>query len=104
MNDIHPDEAYKIILDCGATIIDVRTPAEFADCHIPGARNININDSDFVESIRLLPHDAVYIVNCQTGGRSTRACVIMQKLGLVGAKNLEGGITAWKKLGLPVER
>ena len=103
MNNIPPKEAQKIIESGKAVVIDVRTPAEFADGHIPGARNININDSTFAESMRLLAPDTTYIVNCQSGGRSSRACAFMKDLGLVNVENLEGGFTAWKNAGLPTE-
>lgn len=103
MDNILPEEAQKIIQSGKATVIDVRTPAEFADGHIPGARNIDIYDSNFEKEIHALRLDAIYVINCQSGGRSAKACTKMQELGLVGAMNLEGGFTAWKKAGLPVE-
>lgn len=103
MNNILPEEAQKIIQSGKATVIDVRTPAEFADGHIPGAKNFDIYDSGFTEAIRALPTSAMYIVNCQSGGRSAKACGKMQEFGLVGTLNLEGGFSAWKKAGLPVE-
>lgn len=103
MNNILPEEAKKAIDVGKATVIDVRTPSEFAEGHIPGAKNFDIYDSSFEDAIRELNPSAMYIVNCQSGGRSSKACARMQELGLVGTLNLEGGITAWKKAGLPVE-
>ncbi|OIP64394.1 MAG: rhodanese [Candidatus Yonathbacteria bacterium CG10_big_fil_rev_8_21_14_0_10_43_136] len=103
MNNILPEEAQKVIQSGKAVVIDVRTPAEFADGHIPGAKNFDIYDSGFTEMIRALPPSVIYIVNCQSGGRSSKACANMQEFGLVGAMNLDGGITAWKKAGFPVE-
>lgn len=103
MNNILPEEAKKAIESGKATVIDVRTPAEFAEGHIPGARNLDIYDSSFEKEIHALKPDAMYVVNCQSGGRSAKACAKMLELGLVGTMNLEGGITAWKKAGLPVE-
>lgn len=103
MNNITPEEAKKIIDDGKVRVIDVRTPAEFAEGHIPGATNIDIYEAGFAEKIKGLSSDAAYVVNCQSGGRSARACGIMQELGLMKAMNLEGGITAWRRAGLPVE-
>ncbi|HBB43973.1 MAG: Rhodanese domain protein [Parcubacteria group bacterium GW2011_GWA1_44_13] len=103
MNNILPEEAHKIIQNGKAVVIDVRTPSEFADGHIPGAKNFDIYDSTFEETIRGLKSDTIYVVNCQSGGRSAKACAKMQELGLVGAMNLEGGFIAWKKAGFPVE-
>lgn len=103
MNDISPEEAQKIIQNGGVVIVDVRAPDEFAGGHIHGAQNININDVSFVEEVKSLDKDAAYVVNCQLGGRSSRAVSLMNELGFKNAMNLEGGIVAWKKAGLPVE-
>ncbi|MBI5798698.1 MAG: rhodanese-like domain-containing protein [Candidatus Yonathbacteria bacterium] len=103
MNNITPEEANKIIESGKAKVIDVRTPAEFANGHIPGATNIDIYDRSFPEKVKELDSSAVYVVNCQSGGRSARACSMMNELGFVATMNLEGGITAWKKEGLPTE-
>ncbi|MBI5078201.1 MAG: rhodanese-like domain-containing protein [Candidatus Yonathbacteria bacterium] len=102
MNNILPEEAYEIIDNGEAVVIDVRTPAEFDGGHISGARNIDINDSTFSEKIRALDTNASYVINCHLGGRSSKATAIMQELGFTNVKNLDGGITAWKKAGLPV--
>ncbi len=103
MNNILPEEAQKIIQNEKAVVIDVRTPAEYADGHIHGAKNFDIYDSSFENSIRELKPGTIYIINCQSGGRSSKACAKMQELGFVGVMNLEGGITAWKKAGFQVE-
>ncbi len=103
MNNILPEEAQKIIKSGEALVVDVRTPAEFASGHIPGAKNININDNSFSEKVRALDTNANYVINCQSGGRSSRATSIMRGLGFSKAKNLDGGIMAWKNAGLPVD-
>ncbi|MFZ2303750.1 MAG: rhodanese-like domain-containing protein [Minisyncoccia bacterium] len=103
MNNILPEEAQKIIQSGQATVIDVRTPSEFAERHISGAMNINIYDESFDKIIQELPIDAMYVLNCQSGGRSAKACAKMQELGFARVMNLEGGIMAWKKAGFHVE-
>lgn len=85
------------------SVIDVRTPGEFTNGHIPGAQNIDISGASFTENVRTLDKDAKYIVNCQMGGRSARAVSLLKELGFKNAMNLEGGINAWKAAGLPVE-
>lgn len=103
MNNILPEPAQKIIQSGGATIIDVRTPEEFNDGHIPGARNINIADSTFSEKIHSLDPDGAYVVNCKSGIRSAKATALMNELGFKNVINLEGGFMAWENAGLPVE-
>ncbi|GAA0758599.1 rhodanese-like domain-containing protein [Psychroflexus lacisalsi] len=77
-------------------IIDVRTPAEFNEGYIEGARLINIQDtSTFMEEIEQLQKDKDYYVYCRSGRRSEMACQIMEKTGIENAFNLEGGIIDW---------
>ena len=103
MNNILPEEAEKFIKSGEVRVIDVRTPAEFAGGHIPGAQNIDIYNSAFLEKIKALDRNVSYVINCQSGGRSSKATAMMQEEGFLKAKNLEGGIMAWRKAGLPVE-
>lgn len=102
MNNITPLEAQKLIQDGSVTVLDVRTPAEFTGGHIAGATNIDIYEDSFPEKVRALDPNLTYVVNCQSGGRSARACSVMQELGITDIMNLEGGIGAWKNAGLPV--
>lgn len=80
-------------------LIDVRTPAEYAAGHVPGARNVPIDTLD--------PHAAdlgtgeVYVI-CESGGRSARASATLASAGHP-AVNITGGTAAWRAAGLPVE-
>lgn len=77
-------------------IIDVRTPAEFNEGYIEGARLINIQDtSTFMKEVEQLQKDKDYYVYCRSGRRSEMACQIMEKAGIENAFNLEGGIIDW---------
>ncbi len=76
-------------------LIDVRTPEEYNESHIPGALNINIQDPDFQDKIDELPEGKEYLVYCRSGGRSARACQMMATQGLENLYNLEGGILDW---------
>ena len=104
MNTITADEAREMIEKSGVVIIDVRTPAEYGGGHIYGARNIDIHHSTFEEQIRILDPSASYLVYCELGGRSSKAVSRLNELGFSNVHNLAGGITAWKKSGLPVEK
>ena len=75
-------------------ILDVRTPEEFAQGHIPGAVNIP-NEDIGTEPIEALPRkDQTLLVYCRSGNRSRQAS---QKLADQGyTKVLEfGGINTW---------
>jgi len=79
-----------------ARILDVRTPGEFRSGHLPGAHNINYQDSSFRQHIEVLPKDGRYLVYCRSGMRSAGACRVMTSVGFTEVANLRGGIMAWR--------
>lgn len=83
----------------GTTLIDVRTPAEFAAGHLPGAVNIDLQGVDFVGQLQALDPAGSYAVYCHSGNRSAVALQQMAALGFTGAYDLSGGITAWQNAG-----
>lgn len=89
-------------LEKGAMLLDVRSPQEFAEEHIPGARNVPLQDLATVQD-ELKEADVVY-VQCHSGGRSAQACMVMGAMGLTNLVNVEGGILDWKAAGFPVEQ
>lgn len=83
----------------GTTVIDVRTPAEFAEGHLPGAVNIDVGSPDFATRIAGLDKSAPYAVYCRSGNRSAAAVEAMRGQGFTGMYHLAGGITAWQSAG-----
>jgi rhodanese-related sulfurtransferase len=69
-------------LDVGATVIDVRTPEEFAEGHVEGATLIDIQGADFEAQVDALDPEATYVVYCRSGNRSARAAAMMRDAGL----------------------
>ncbi len=85
----------------GITLVDVRTPAEFAGGHVPGAVNIPL---DQVEArITELPEVGDIHVICAAGGRSAKATALLTAKGRA-AINVAGGTNAWIAAGLPIEK
>jgi phage shock protein E len=79
------------ILD-GRTIIDVRTPAEYAAGHIAGAQNIDYEAADFGTRIEALDKAAPYVVYCRSGRRSALALSQMTAAGFTDVA--DGGAMA----------
>ena len=81
-----------------AIIIDVRTPAEWAEGIIPNALLIDIySGQEFVNKIsNLVDRDASYYVYCRSGVRSQQACSYLNELGFNNAFNLSGGISNYQ--------
>ena len=81
-------------------VVDVRKPSEFAGEHVKGAENLaldNLNDH-MAEISRTKP---VY-VHCAGGYRSMVANSILKSRGFDDVVNVEGGMTAIKKTGVPI--
>lgn len=80
----------------GRTIIDVRTGAEYAEEHLPGATVIDFYAPDFRARLEALPRDDAYALYCRSGNRSGQTLAIMRELGFVNVIDLQGGIVAWQ--------
>lgn len=90
--------------DTTAIILDVRTPEEYKEEHLAGARQLDfLNTSVFDAGIKLLDKSHTYYVYCRSGKRSHNACIKMKKQGLK-VFDMEGGILNWKKLGMPTTK
>ncbi len=75
-------------------VLDVRTPAEFAAGHIPGAHSIPVDELEDRLG-ELPPRDRTLLVTCAAGGRSTAACEVLAERGWTRMLNLAGGMHAW---------
>jgi rhodanese-related sulfurtransferase len=84
-------------------ILDVRTPAEFAQGHVPGA--VNISHHVLGDQLGQLgaDHDAPIVVYCERGGRALRAQETLRAAGYKDVRHLEGDMQGWRASGLQVE-
>jgi rhodanese-related sulfurtransferase len=82
----------------GDTVIDVRTPSEYAQGHISGAINVPIDT--LPNGAESLP-DGQILTACGSGGRAGRAATLLLLSGRE-AFSIEGGTKAWQAAGLPV--
>lgn len=88
----------------GLVIVDVRTPAEFREGHLPGAVNMDYFGGPFETQIQSLPKTAPVLLYCRTGNRSGSAYDVMTKAGIGNILHMNEGITKWQQLGLPQEK
>lgn len=102
LEDIDAEAAGKLVAaPQPPTVIDVRTPGEFAAGHIEGALNIDFNGSSFRDELEKLDRDQTYLLHCQVGGRSGSSKSVFSELGFKTVYHLDGGFLAWEKAGLP---
>ena len=92
----HPDinqgvQEYKNA--AGAVLLDVRTPQEYRDGHIPGSQNVPLQQLDKVEEVTE-NKDTVLYVYCRSGARSRQAVSLLNHMGYTNVHNI-GGIAAY---------
>ena len=87
-------------------LLDVRTPAEHAQIHVPGVHLAPLDRLDPEQLARVngfAKDQAVYIL-CRSGGRAKQAAQQLEKGGFTRCVVVEGGTAAWAEAGLPVNR
>jgi len=87
-----PSSANAVGMMGSLTVIDVRTPAEYAAGHIAGAQNIDVEAADFGSRIAALDKRARYLVYCHSGNRSGMAATQMAAAGFTNI--IDGGAMA----------
>ncbi|MFF2044567.1 rhodanese-like domain-containing protein [Kitasatospora sp. NPDC058170] len=86
------------------TVIDVRTPGEYATGHLPGAHNVPLDRLDeAVDALKAAARRTPLLIACASGARSARSCVQLAAHG-IDAATLDGGTAAWAAAGHEVER
>jgi rhodanese-related sulfurtransferase len=81
-------------------IVDVRELDEFASERIDGAVLVPI--SSFTTRHEELPRDRPLLMICHAGSRSMSATMFLMQRGWTDVRNVEGGMLAWMRDGLPV--
>src|SRR6516165_2448806 len=128
IKQVEPPQAYEILQgNPDAIYLDVRTEEEFAQGHPAGAINIPVvflqpgaapqpNDSFLGVAQKVLPQNKKLVVGCMAGGRSQRACEILEQAGYGDLTNVRGGfggardatgaivVAGWRDEGLPVSQ
>ncbi len=96
--------ALQLINHKDALILDVRQPEEFAAGHLLNARLIPLGKLKERMGELEKYKDQPIVVVCRTGNRSGTASFLLQKQGFSQIYNLAGGVLAWQKNKLPLEK
>ena len=83
-------------------LLDVRTPAEHAEVHVPGVHLAPLDRLD--ATIAGCAKDQPVFLLCRTGNRASQAAEKLEKSGYTQCCVVEGGTMAWADAGLPVTR
>lgn len=90
---------HELELDDNVEVIDVREPGEYQAGAIEGSRLMPL--ATLPARIQDLPKDKKIVLVCKSGARSYQATLFLKHQGWE-AENLEGGLKAWSKAGLPL--
>jgi len=101
---VEPTEAVLLINREKAVLIDVCEPAEYAQGHAMGSKNIPLGQLESQLPLLVKNKSLPVILVCQVGGRASRAASQAKKLGYERAQALSGGLKAWREASLPVEK
>jgi rhodanese-related sulfurtransferase len=92
----------KALLTTGCCLVDVREPVEYAEAHIAGSKLIP--SGNLTKRISEIDRNLPVIVTCRSGKRGEAAVKNLKALGVHDARNLEGGVLAWKAAGFPLDQ
>ena len=96
IHTLETEEFGQTIKEQRMPLVDVRSAEEYAEGHLAGAVNVDVNKSDFADWVSEMGDTvAVY---CLRGGRSLKAAKLLAAKGIV-VYNLAGGITEWQNSG-----
>jgi rhodanese-related sulfurtransferase len=98
-----PQELQRQLQTTGdeTVLLDVRTPGEFTEAHIPGVVNIPLPDlGSQIATLRGSKQPLVLV--CKSGGRARKAHEVLRNAGVESCVVLEGGTDGWMQAGLPV--
>jgi rhodanese-related sulfurtransferase len=100
--DLGVTEFSAKVAEAGVITLDVRTPGEFAEGHVEGARLIDFQSGNFENEIAALDKNATYAIYCRSGNRSGQAVKVMQDAGFTNVFSMNGGVIDWANAGFPL--
>ncbi|MDP6922373.1 MAG: rhodanese-like domain-containing protein [Lutibacter sp.] len=86
----------------GHTLVDIRSPEEFASGHLQGAVNINYFDENFLTQLATFNKEQPLFIYCRSGNRTAKASPAIRASGFQKLYDLAGGIKQWKASGYPL--
>ena len=100
---ITPTELTMLVNRQNATVVDIRTEADFSKGHITGARHVQMADIEKqqLSGLEKLKAEPIIVV-CQAGMTAQKAAASLLKQGFSSVSVLQGGMASWTGASLPV--
>jgi rhodanese-related sulfurtransferase len=100
-HNLRPREAFALVGErSDLYLLDVRTPGEYQQVRLTGARLIPIDQ--MVSRLSEVPKDRPILVYCAVGSRSSQVVNYLARQGYPEIYNLDGGIYSWAQQGYPI--
>lgn len=104
IKNLSPAQAIQLVNRENGIVVDVCEPTEFRAGHEPNAVNAPLSQlRGYVVNLEKYKNRPV-VVSCRAGNRSVRGAVILRKHGFEKVYSLAGGIVAWQRENLPLEK
>ena len=100
MSEIDPRGASELLRGRDVQLVDVRRPEEYEAGRLAGARHIEIDR--LADEAGSIDRGRPILFYCRSGSRSALATQAFEAAGFE-AHNLDGGLIAWVRAGLPIE-
>jgi rhodanese-related sulfurtransferase len=105
-NQVSAVQLPQLINQENAVVVDVCQPEEFGKGHIPAAINIPVDQikEQLGQLEKFRKKDRPIVLSCRSGQRASRAAAVLRKNEFKRVYTLSGGLAAWEKENLPLER
>lgn len=104
IREVNSAEALQLINHKSAIVLDVREPKEYDSGHVLNSKLIPLGKlKERMGELEKYKEQPIVVV-CRSGNRSGTACFLLGRQGFTQAYNLAGGILAWQKNNLPLEK
>ena len=105
-NQVSAVQLPQLINQENAVVVDVCQPEEFRKGHIQAAINIPVDQikEQLGQLEKFRKKDRPIVLSCRSGQRASRAAAVLRKNEFKRVYTLSGGLAAWEKENLPLER
>ncbi len=104
VQQLNPAQTVQVINRESGVVVDVCEPQEFKTGHIANAINLPLGGlKDSIKQLEKYKGKPI-IVTCRSGNRSAKGAVVLRQLGFAPVFTLTGGLIAWERDNLPLEK
>lgn len=104
VKEVSSAEALQLINHKNAIVLDVREPNEYDSGHVLNSKLVPLGKlKERMGELEKFKEQPIVVV-CRSGNRSGTACYLLGRKGFSQAYNLAGGVQAWQKNNLPLEK